>query len=94
MSSEAELKSGMTPRALAIAIPLTLIFAFLTVIVGLYTDKPGTFGTFVLPMIYLIIVFEFLGRANPKLRLTPPEYVFIFTIFTFLGMHSYLTLHA
>jgi len=94
MSSEVELRSGMTPRALAIAIPLALIFAFLSVIVGLYTDKSGTFGTFVLPMIYLIIVFELLGRANPKLRLTPPEYVFIFTIFTFLGMHSYLTMHA
>ena len=89
-----ELRPGLTARSLGIAIPLVLIFAYLSCIIGLYTDKPGTFGTFILPMIYIIIIFELLGRAAPKLRLTPQEYVFIFTIFVFLGMHSYLTMHA
>lgn len=85
---------GLTKRSLAIGIPLLLVYAYLSVIVGLYTDKPGTFGTFILPMVYLVFIFEILGRANPKLRLTPQEWVFIFSLFTFLGMHSYLTMHA
>ncbi|MBO3799939.1 MAG: hypothetical protein FGF52_02635 [Candidatus Brockarchaeota archaeon] len=94
MASEVELKSGLTVKSLAFSIPLALIFAYLSVVLGLYTDKPGTFGTFLLPMIYIVIIMELLGRASPKLRLTPQEYVFIFSVFTFLGMHSYLAMHA
>ncbi|RLE97402.1 MAG: hypothetical protein DRJ96_03980, partial [Thermoprotei archaeon] len=89
-----EFLPGLTARSIAITIPLALLWAFLSVIVGLYTDKPGTFGTFILPMIYLVAIFEALGRLNPKLRLTPQEWVFMFTVFTFMGMHSYLTMHA
>lgn len=85
---------GLTKRSLVIGIPLLIVYAYLSVIVGLYTDKPGTFGTFILPMIYLVFIFEILGRANPKLRLTPQEWVFVFSLFTFMGMHSYLTMHA
>ena len=89
-----EFLPGLTARSIAITIPLALLWAFLSVIVGLYTDKPGTFGTFILPMIYLVVIFEALGRVNPKLRLSPQEWVFMFTVFTFMGMHSYLTMHA
>jgi hypothetical protein len=94
MATEVELKTGLTAKSLAFSIPLTLIFAVLSAIMGTYTDKTGTFGTFILPMIYLVIVLELLGRASPKARLTPQEYVFVFTMFTCLGMHSYLTMHA
>ncbi len=94
MSSEVEIKSGLTIKSLIFSIPLALIFAYLSVVLGLYTDKPGTFGTFLLPMIYIVIIMEFLGRVSPKLRLTPQEYVLVFTMFTCLGMHSYLTMHA
>jgi hypothetical protein len=94
MSTEVELKNGLTIRSLAISIPLALVFAYLSVVMGLYTDKTGTFGTFLIPMIYLVIIFELLARASPKLRLTPQEWVFIFSVFTFLGMHSFLTMHA
>lgn len=91
---EVEFLPGLTKRSLAIGIPLLLIYAYLSVVIGLYTDKAGTFGTFVLPMIYLVAIFEILGRANPKWRLAPQEWVFVFSLFTFMGMHSYLTMHA
>jgi hypothetical protein len=89
-----EFLPGITKRSLAIGIPLVLIYAYLSVVVGLYTDKGGTFGTFIIPMVYLVAIFELLGRANPKMRLTPQEWVFVFSLFTFMGMHSYLTMHA
>lgn len=89
-----ELFPGLTSKSLAISIPLVLIFAVLSNLVGLYTDKSGTFGTFLIPMVYFVVIFELLGRANRKWRLTPQEYVFIFTVFSFLGMHSWFTMHA
>ncbi|MEM2410307.1 MAG: DUF6785 family protein [Thermofilaceae archaeon] len=89
-----EFLPGITVRSLALSIPLVLLYAYLSVVVGLYTDKSGTFGTFILPMIYLIIINEFLARANPKWRLTPQEWVFTFSLITFMGMHSFLTMHA
>ncbi|MCS7104131.1 MAG: hypothetical protein NZ954_01010 [Thermofilaceae archaeon] len=85
---------GLTVRSLLIGVPLLLLYAYLSVVVGLYTDKAGTFGTFIIPMIYLIIILELLGRTNPKMRLTPQELVFIFSLFTFMGMHSHLFMHA
>ncbi|MEM2089354.1 MAG: DUF6785 family protein [Thermoproteota archaeon] len=94
MSTEVELKNGLTIRSLALSIPLAIVFAYLSVVMGLYTDKTGTFGTFILPMVYFVIIFELLGRASPKLRLTSQEWVFIFSVLTFLGMHSFLTMHA
>ncbi|MGQ9478671.1 MAG: DUF6785 family protein [Thermoproteota archaeon] len=94
MSSEVELKSGLTIKSLAISLPLVLIFAYLSVVLGLYTDKTGTFGTFIIPMIYFVVVAELLGRFSPKMRLTPQEYLFIFTVISSLGLHSYLTMHA
>ncbi|MGQ9596267.1 MAG: DUF6785 family protein [Thermoproteota archaeon] len=94
MATEVELKTGLTAKSLALSIPLAVFFAYMSVIVGLYTDKTSTFGTFIIPMVYFVVVMELLGRASPKLRLSGPEYVFIFSVFTFLGMHSYLTMHA
>lgn len=92
--SEVVLKGGLTTKSVALAVPLALIYTYLSVLFGFYTDKSSTFGTFIIPMIYFIVVFELLGRANSKLRLTSQELVFIFSVVTFLGMHSYLTLHA
>ncbi|MEM1908386.1 MAG: DUF6785 family protein, partial [Thermofilaceae archaeon] len=37
---------------------------------------------------------ELLARTNPKWRLTPQEWVFTFSLITFMGMHSFLTMHA
>ena len=93
-SEVVEFRPGMTARSLAIGIPLTAIYAVLTAIVRLYTDKPNTFGGFILPMIYLVAIFELLGRARPKLRLTPQEWTFMFTLFVFLATISHLTFHA
>ncbi|MEM1810870.1 MAG: DUF6785 family protein [Thermofilaceae archaeon] len=89
-----EFLPGITARSLAISIPLVLLYAYLSVVVGLYTDKSGTFGTFIIPMIYLVIINEFLARANPKWRLTPQEWIFTFSLITFMGMHSFLLMHA
>ncbi|MEM1871524.1 MAG: hypothetical protein QW517_10450, partial [Thermofilaceae archaeon] len=89
-----EFLPGITVRSLALSIPLVLLYAYLSVVVGLYTDKSGTFGTFILPMIYLVAINEFLARANPKWRLTPQEWIFTFSLITFMGMHSFLLMHA
>jgi len=94
MATEVELRTGLTAKSLAVSIPLAIFFAYMSVVVGLYTDKTSTFGTFILPMVYLVVIFELLGRANPKMRLTPQELVFVFSVISFLGMHSYLTMHA
>jgi len=94
MGEAVEYRPGMTTKALAIALPLAIFYAFLGCVLGLYTDKPGTFGTFVIPMVYLVLLFEVLGRLNPRLRFSPQEMAFMFVIFTFLAQHSYIFMHA
>ncbi|MBO3833332.1 MAG: hypothetical protein FGF51_08160 [Candidatus Brockarchaeota archaeon] len=74
---------------------LTIFFALMSVVTGMYTDKINTFSFFVLPMIYIVVVMELLGRLNPRLRLTAQEYVFIFSVLTFIaGYLTYLVTHA
>jgi hypothetical protein len=89
-----EFAPGITRKSFALVLLLLAFYVPLSAIVRLYTDKPSTFAGFVLPMIYLIALFELLGRANPKLRFTPQEYVFIFTVLAMLTDTSYFLFHA
>jgi len=89
-----ELKAGLTIRSLLITIIFVAIYAPLSAVIGLYTNKTGTFGSFIIPMVYIAVIAELLGRVSPKLRIAPQEYVFIFSVICFLGLHSHLTMHA
>ena len=89
-----EFAPGITRKSIALILLLLAVYVPLSAIVRLYTDKPSTFAGFVLPMIYLVALLELLGRANPKLRFTPQEYVFIFTVLAMITDISYFLFHA
>jgi len=95
MAIEVKLEKGLTIKSLALTLPLAVFFSFTSVLTGMYTNKINTFSFFVLPMIYIVLVMELLGRANPRLRLTAQEYAFMFSVLTFIsGYLTYLVVHA
>ena len=89
-----EVKRGLTLKSIVLLIILVPTSSMLSVLVALYTDRPYTFGTFPMPMLFIAILAEILGRINPRLRLSPQEYLFIFIVLSFMGAYTYLAFHA
>ncbi|MGC8578093.1 MAG: hypothetical protein ACP5M7_08910, partial [Thermoproteota archaeon] len=91
---EIKLNRAITAKSVIISILLYLPLLYLTVLFMLYTDKSGTFGTFIIPMIYIIVAFGLLAKLNKWFQLTASEYLLIFIVLGFLGMHSYFLMNA
>ncbi|MEM1523185.1 MAG: DUF6785 family protein [Thermofilaceae archaeon] len=89
-----EYRPGITKKSLTLTVLLLAVYIPLSAIVRLYTDKPSTFAGFVLPMIYVIFVLEFIGRLNPRMRFSPQEYAFIFAVLAMITDTSYFLFHA
>ncbi|MEM3414132.1 MAG: DUF6784 domain-containing protein [Thermoproteota archaeon] len=93
-TQEIKLNHAITTKSLIISILLYLPLLYLTSLMMLYTDKSGTFGTFIIPMIYIIVVLGMLSKLNKWFQLTVSEYLLVFIVISFLGMHSYFVMNA
>jgi len=91
---EIKLNRAITAKSVIISILLYLPLLYLTVLIMLYTDKSGTFGTFIIPMIYIIVALGLLAKVNKWFQLTASEYLLVFIVLGFLGMQSYFVMNA
>jgi len=93
-ASEVKFEKALNLKTFVLLFILLVPLLFLASIQYLYTDKIDTVATFVIPMIYVIIIAEILARANSKLRLKPAQLALIFFAMSFVAAHSYLLMHT
>ena len=89
-TSEVEVWRGLSARAFVLALIFEIPLLFLSFILSGYTDKPDTYGAFVLPMLYVVLVSIALGKASKRLSLNAGELTAIFVAMALMASHSFL----
>jgi len=77
-SEKVEFKRGLTPRSMILAILIMVTVEPLGELIWFYTNKPGTYGGFIIPFIYFVFILEALALLNKRFKFTPQEYVVLF----------------
>lgn len=83
-----ETKNELNPvtlKAVLTAILMFAIFLPLSQILALYNTEPSTYYGFPLTFFWLTLLFYALGKVSSKLKLTAPEYVFVFVVVNILA---------
>ena len=85
-----EYKSGLTKRVIIISIIVIPIYYLATQFLWNLSGKPYTFSGGFISFFWIVLVSEFLGRVNAKLRLTKQELVLLYVPFWLITGISFL----
>jgi hypothetical protein len=80
---------GLTARSILIGAILVIVAQAIGDMTWLYTSKGGTINAFWIPFIYIVLLNELIGRANPRLRLKAQELVCIFPALALVNSIKY-----